>query len=313
MTRLRRAIDEAAGTLAHAGIDSAHVDAELLAAHTAQVDRGRLSFHEPAESFYDGYRKLVDARAQRIPLQHLTASAAFGPLLLEVGPGVFIPRPETESLLEWALAQRHSPTPVIVDLCTGSGALAIALADALLGAHVIAVENSADALAYARRNCTGHDVDVLDADVTDPELLVDLDGSVDLVICNPPYIPDGAALAPEVADHEPAQALFGGPDGMRVIGPVVTLAARLLRAGGVVGVEHDDDTAAATVGLFEVSGAFTDVTSRRDLAGRPRFVTATRTPNLAESRLVTALTRDSRTTTVHSALGVDEGEAKRHE
>ena len=95
-------------------------------------------------------------------------------------------------------------------------------------------------------------------------------------MANPPYIPDGAVLDPEVAEHDPAHALFGGPDGMRVIGPIITLAARLLRPGGYVGIEHDDDTAALTVALFEESGAFTDVTSRRDLAGRPRFVTATR-------------------------------------
>ena len=277
MTRLRRAIDEAAGTLAQAGVDSAQVDAELLAAHTARVDRGLLAFHEPDERFYDSYRNVVDARARRIPLQHLTTSAAFGTVVLEVGPGVFIPRPETESLLEWALGQRLSPTPVIIDLCTGSGALAVALADGSPRAHVVAVEDSADALRYARRNCKGRDVELIDADVTDPRLLGERDGTVDLVVSNPPYIPDGAALEPEVAEHEPAHALFGGPDGMRVIGPIVTLAARLLRPGGFVGVEHDDDTAALTVDLFESSGAFTEVTSRRDLAGRPRFVTATRT------------------------------------
>jgi release factor glutamine methyltransferase len=276
MTRLRQAIDEAAGTLAQAGIDSAYVDAELLAAHTAGVDRGLLPFHDPDELFYDSYRTVVDARSRRIPLQHLTASAAFGPLVLEVGPGVFIPRPETESLLEWALQQRLSDTPVIVDLCTGSGALAAALAAATPRAHVVAVEDSAEALAYARRNCAGRDVELVEADVTVPGLLGERDGAVDLLVSNPPYIPDGEVLDPEVAEHDPAHALFGGPDGMRVIGPIVTLAARLLRPGGCVAVEHDDATATATVTLFEESGAFTDVTSRRDLAGRPRFVTATR-------------------------------------
>jgi release factor glutamine methyltransferase len=276
MTRLRRAIDEAAGTLAQAGIDSPHVDAELLAAHTAGVDRGRLRFHEPDEPFYDDYRTVVGARSRRIPLQHLTKSAAFGPLLLEVGPGVFIPRPETESMLEWALAQRLSRSPVIVDLCTGSGALAAALADATPGAHVIAVEDAASALEYARRNCAGRDVELVDADVTMPGLLGERDGTVDMVVSNPPYIPDGAVLEPEVAEHDPAHALFGGPDGMRIIGPIVTLAARLLRAGGHLAVEHDDDTAASTVALFAECGTFTDVTSRRDLAGRPRFVTAVR-------------------------------------
>jgi release factor glutamine methyltransferase len=276
MTRLRRAIDAAAGALVRAGIDSAHVDAELLAAHTAGVDRGRLRFIDPAEPFYDSYRSIVDARSRRIPLQHLTASAAFGPVTLEVGPGVFIPRPETECLLEWVGEQRLPASPVIVDLCTGSGALAVALAEGFPQADVVAVDNSAEALRYARRNCAGRGVEVIDGDVTTPGLLRERDAAVDLVVSNPPYIPDGAALPPEVADHEPAGALFGGPDGMAVIAPIITLAARLLRCGGLVAVEHDDDTAALTVGLFERSGAFTDVTSRRDLAGRPRFVTAMR-------------------------------------
>lgn len=276
MTRLREAIAEATGTLTDAGIDSALVDAELLAAHTAGVDRGRLRFHEPAEPFFDTYRAIVEARSRRIPLQHLTATAAFGSLLLEVGPGVFIPRPETESLLEWALAQRLPESSLIVDLCTGSGALALALADARPAAHVIAIEDSAEALEYTRRNCAGRNVDLIEADVTDAGLLGDRNGTVDLIVANPPYIPDGATLEPEVAEHEPAHALFGGPDGMRVIGPIVALAARLLREGGVVAVEHDDETAAQTVALFETSGFFAEVTSRPDLAGRPRFVTATR-------------------------------------
>ncbi|MCV7419943.1 peptide chain release factor N(5)-glutamine methyltransferase [Mycobacterium yunnanensis] len=276
MTRLRRAIDDAARTLAHAGVDSAYVDAELLAAHVAGVDRGLLRFQDPDEGFYDDYRAVVDARARRIPLQHLTSTAAFGPLLLAVGPGVFIPRPETEALLEWACKQPLPAAPVIVDLCTGSGALAAALADATPTAHVVAVEDSADALTYARRNVTGLDVELLHADVTDPGLLTDRDGTVDLLVSNPPYIPEGAELDPEVADHDPAHALFGGPDGMRIIEPIVALAARLLRPGAHVGVEHDDETAATTVALFERSGAFCDVTSRRDLAGRPRFVTARR-------------------------------------
>ncbi|BDX30955.1 release factor glutamine methyltransferase [Mycobacterium antarcticum] len=276
MTRLRRAIDEAAATLTRAGIDSARVDAELLAAHTAGVDRGLLRFHDPDEHFYAGYGAVVDARARRVPLQHLTASAAFGSLVLEVGPGVFIPRPETESLLEWALGQPLPRAPLIVDLCTGSGALAVALAAATPGAHVIAVEDSAEALAYARRNRAGYDVELVEADVTGPGLLEEYDGTVDLLVSNPPYIPDDAVLDPEVAEHDPAHALFGGPDGMRIIGPIVTLAARLLRPGGGVAVEHDDDTAAQTVALFEDCGAFIEVTSRRDLAGRPRFVTARR-------------------------------------
>ncbi len=276
MTRLRQAIDEAVDALAAAGIDTPRVDAEQLAAHTAGVDRGRLRFHEPDEPFFGRYRDLVAARAHRIPLQHLTSTAAFGPVTVAVGPGVFIPRPETESMLEWALAQPLPGHAVIVDLCTGSGALAVALAHARPDAGIIAVDDSAEALAYARRNTEGTAVELIEADVTAPGLLAEHEAAVDLIVANPPYIPDGARLQPEVAQHDPEHALFGGPDGMRVIGPIIDLAARLLRPGGRVAVEHDDTTADATTALFERAGGFTDVVSRRDLAGRPRFVTATR-------------------------------------
>jgi len=276
MTSMRRAIDEAADTLTAAGIDTARVDAEHLAAHAAGVDRGRLTWHEPDDGFFERYHELVAARAGRIPLQHLTTTAAFGPVTLAVGPGVFIPRPETEALLEWALAQPLTAAPVIVDLCTGSGALAIALADARPGARVVAVDDSAEALVYARHNSAGTGVDVREANVTDRHVLDDLVGEVDLVVANPPYIPDGAVLEPEVAEHDPAHALFGGPDGMQVIGPIVALSARLLRPGGLAAVEHDDTTADQTVAVFTETGVFSEVTARRDLTGRPRFVTARR-------------------------------------
>ena len=274
--QLRRAIVEAAGTLTAAGIDSARFDAEYLAAHTAGVDRGRLGSYEPDQTFFDRYRELVAARATRIPLQHLTTTAPFGPLLLEVGPGVFIPRPETEALLEWALARELSDAAVIVDLCTGSGALALALAHARPRARVVAVDDSAEALGYARRNGRGSAVEFIEADVSAPGVLADYDGTVELLVSNPPYIPDGATLEPEVAQHDPSHALFGGPDGMQVIEPIVTLAARLLRPGGYVAVEHDDTTAAQTVAVFEAAAVFAEVTSHRDLAGRPRFVSAVR-------------------------------------
>lgn len=277
MTRLRRAIADATDALAAAGVGTPRVDAEQLAAFTAGIDRGRLAFHEPDEPFFGRYRDIVEARARRIPLQHLTSSAAFGAVTVTVGPGVFIPRPETESLLEWALAQPLPLRPVIVDLCTGSGALAVALAHERPAARIIAVDDSVDALAYARRNSASTAIELVEADVTASGLLSEHDGTVDLIVTNPPYIPDGARLEPEVAQHDPAHALFGGPDGMRVIGPIVDLAARLLRPGASIGVEHDDTTADATTALFERAGVFTDVQSRCDLAGRPRFVTATRT------------------------------------
>lgn len=273
---LRQAISDAAAALAAAGIDSARSDAEQLAAHIAGVDRGRLMLAQPGPDFLDRYRVLIGQRALRIPLQHLIGSAAFGPLTLSVGPGVFIPRPETEALLEWAQAVPLPVGGVIVDLCTGSGALALAMATYRPDARVIAVEQSEDALRYARANVEGARVELVHADVTERDVLGDLTGKVDLVVSNPPYIPDGADLEPEVAEHDPHCALFGGPDGMAVIAPIVGLVSRLLRPGGQVGVEHDDTTSAATVELFDAAGVFTQVMARRDLTGRPRFVTAVR-------------------------------------
>ncbi len=276
MNSVRQAIADAAAVLAAAGVDSARVDAEYLAAHAAGVDRARVMFAEPDPAFYPRFRDLVERRAQRIPLQHLIGTAAFGPVEVQVGPGVFIPRPETEALLEWAMNQPLPPSPAIVDLCTGSGALALALAHTWPQAQVVAVEKSPEALVYARRNCAGSAVEVLEADVTVPSLLADRDGTVDLLVSNPPYIPDCAELDPEVIDHDPAAALFGGPDGMSVIVPIIALAARLLRPGGKLGIEHDDTTADQVVAALDRDGTFGDITARRDLTGRPRFVTATR-------------------------------------
>lgn len=278
---MRAAIDAAEQTLAAAGIASAAVEAEQLAAHVLGIDRGRLRFTaEPGPDFYPRYQELVAARARRIPQQHLTGTAPFGPLTLHVGPGVFIPRPETEALFEWATKvldrERFSRVPVIVDLCTGSGALAVALARHRPDARVLAVDDSPEALRYAQRNAEGTAVRLLEADVTTPGLLPDLDATVDLLVCNPPYIPDGADLEPEVADHDPHHALFGGPDGMAVIHAVAELAVRWLRPGARMAVEHDDSTSGATVDALARTGKLRDVQPHRDLAGRPRFVTAVR-------------------------------------
>lgn len=278
MTPLRQAIEAAASRLAAAGVASPRIDAELLAAHVAGVDRSRLMFtDDPGDGFEQAFDELVAARSRRIPLQHLVGTAPFGPLTLAVGPGVFVPRPETESLLEWACAQPLPSNPLIVDLCTGSGALALALAAHRPDARVVAFENSPAALQFARRNAAGTRVEIVDADVTTAGLLPEFDGRVDLLVSNPPYIPEAAVLEPEVAEHDPAAALFGGPDGMAVIRPIVTLAARWLRDGAPCAVEHDDSTAELSVEAFDRDGHFTDVTARRDLAGRPRFVTASRT------------------------------------
>ncbi|WAC92969.1 peptide chain release factor N(5)-glutamine methyltransferase [Mycobacterium sp. Aquia_213] len=277
MTVLRRAIDSAAAVLAEAGIDSARWDAEELAAHVAGAERGRLTLIESIDDeFLVRYHDVVAARSRRVPLQHLTGTAAFGPVVLHVGPGVFIPRPETEAVLEWATAQRLAGAPVIVDLCTGSGALAVTLSRHWPAARVVAIDDSDAALEYARRNVEGTAVELVRADVTAEGLLPELDGRVDLVVANPPYVPDGVELDPEVAQHDPSHAVFGGPDGMAVIDAVVNLAGRWLRPGGLFAVEHDDTTSSRAVELIKGTGLFDDIQARHDLTGRPRFVTASR-------------------------------------
>lgn len=275
--RLRSEIDRATAALTEAGVASPRSDAQELAAFAAGTSRGRLAvLGEVDDEFCGRYADLIAARARRIPLQHIVGTAPLGPVTVAVGPGVFIPRPETEGLLEWASSQPLPPRPLLVDLCTGSAALALALSKFWPDARVIAVDDSDQALDYARRNVADSAVELVRADVTDNTQLPELDGHVDLLVANPPYIPDGATLEPEVAQHDPPHALFGGPDGMTVINAIVELAARWLKPGGCCAVEHDDTTSDATVAAFTSAGGFVDVTAHRDLAGRPRFVTAVR-------------------------------------
>jgi len=283
---IRLAIIEAAAELERAGVPSARVDAELLAAHLLGVERGRLGLVPLVDpSVIDEYRSLVARRAERIPLQYITGSTAMGSISLEVGPGVFVPRPETELLLAWALAQLEASglrAPVVLDLCTGTGALALAIAHARPDAVVHAVELQPQALAWARRNADRRGdagdtpINLVQGDVTDRSLLTELEGGVDLVVSNPPYTPEGAVLDPEVADHDPDTALFGGADGLSVIKPMVNNIARWLRIGGAVGVEHDDTNGSQVAELFRARRVFDQVVEHPDLAGRPRFVVAHR-------------------------------------
>jgi release factor glutamine methyltransferase len=170
----------------------------------------------------------------------------------------------------------------VVDLCSGSGAIALAVAHEVPEARVYAVERSPDALEWLRRNAAeraaagDRPIEVVAGDVTDPAVLCELEGRVDVVLCNPPYVPDAAPVAPEVADHDPAEAVFGGPDGLSIIRPVVARAAALLGSGGVVGIEHDDSHGVAVPDLLRADGRFTQVRDERDLADRPRFATARR-------------------------------------
>jgi release factor glutamine methyltransferase len=273
-------VREAAATLAAAGVESARHDAEALAAHVTGVARGRLLVASVDEAGQERYRSLVGRRAAREPLQHLLGTAVLGPVEVAVGPGVFVPRPETELLVEWGLAAvRDVPSALVVDLCTGSGAIALAVATARPDARVHAVEADPGALVWARRNIAGADVAVAlhAADVRAPGLLSGLTGRVDLLLCNPPYVPDGTPVPPEV-HRDPRGAVFGGPDGLDVVRAVVGAAARLLRPGGAVGIEHDDTHGDAVPALLRDHG-FTDVVGHRDLAGRPRFATA-RSPSV---------------------------------
>ncbi|MGZ4518462.1 MAG: peptide chain release factor N(5)-glutamine methyltransferase [Mycobacteriaceae bacterium] len=281
---LRLAIIEAAKVLAEAGVASPQADAEMLAAHVLGVQRTRLPMVPLVDPLtIETYRRVVLQRAQRVPLQHLTGWSAMGAITVEVGPGVFIPRPETELLLAWALAKLEGVhAPLVLDLCTGSGVLALALANARPDATVHAVEADTAALAWARRNVEARraagdsPVRLHHGDVTDRALLAQLEGQVDLIVANPPYVPEGTAVPAEVAEHDPARAVFAGPDGLDVIRPLVATAAQWLKIGGSIGVEHDDTHSEAVAELFASRRVFADVVSHPDLAGRPRFNTARR-------------------------------------
>ncbi len=281
---LRVQIMAAAQKLAESGVPSPQFDAEELAAHLLGISRTKLGLQPlvAAEWTHD-YRTLVDRRAARVPLQHLVGTAVLGRTTVQVGPGVFIPRPETEVLLEWALqAIEALEKPVVVDLCSGSGAIALAIAQARPDATVHAVERAAGALAWARRNIEVHrdaggsPIDLRGGDFTDQRLLADLDGTADLVTANPPYVPDGALLAPEVADHDPADAVFAGADGLAVIRPLISVAAGLLKPGGFLAIEHDDSHGDSVPALLSARRVLADVADHQDLTGRPRFVTARR-------------------------------------
>jgi len=281
---LRLAILEAQRKLAAAGVASPRADAELLAAHLLGVERTKLMMVPLVDPpVVEALDALVKQRAERVPLQHLVGTAALGGVALSVGPGVFVPRPETELLLSWGLGELEGvDRPVVVDLCTGTGALALALAHARPDAQVHAVELDANALSWARHNMDQQaaagdtPVRLHAGDVRDQTLLMDLEGLVDLVLCNPPYVPEGTPVPPEVRDHDPHAAVFGGRDGLDVVRHVIACGARLLRPGGGMAIEHDDTHGGSVPALLRARRVLQDVEDHPDLAGRPRFATARR-------------------------------------
>ncbi|MGY1808029.1 peptide chain release factor N(5)-glutamine methyltransferase [Blastococcus sp. SYSU D00669] len=271
-------LGDAARRLDEAGVASPRVDAELLLAFAVGTTRtGLLTLDEIPDDVAARFAALLEQRADRVPLQHLTGRAPFRHLELAVGPGVFVPRPETEALVGWALERlAGAAAPVVVDLGAGSGAIALSIAHEHPGARVVAVERDPVAIEWTRTNASGSTVEVLAGDMTDPTLLTDLDGRVDLVVSNPPYVPDGARVPREVADHDPPLALWGGPDGLDVVRGLLVTAARLLRPGGWLGIEHADQQGGALPALVRAHGGWTDVEDHADLTGRPRYTTARR-------------------------------------
>jgi len=283
VTEARRLVAEATTALTDAGVASPEYDAATLLAHALGTSRATvLSVPDVPADRAASFRDLIRRRAAREPLQHLTGTTGFRYVDLAVGPGVFVPRPETELLAGWAVEQAGAlDAPVVVDLCTGSGAIAMSVAQEVPAATVHAVEIDPGAHAWAERNLAGTGVHLALADMADA--LPELDGTVDVVVCNPPYIPLDAweSVAREARDHDPAAALWSGDDGLDAVRVLEATAARLLRPGGVVGAEHADAQGASAPAVFSGTGRWADVRDHRDLAGRDRYLTARRAGRLA--------------------------------
>jgi len=269
--------------LADAGVPDPLVDAELLIGHVLGLGRGELQAavirgDEVADRDAERLSSLVDRRAAREPLQHLTGRAAFRHLELAVGPGVFVPRPETETVVQFAidaLLESASPEPIAIDLGTGSGAIALAMATEVPHARVHAVERSVEAHAWAARNVQGvENLTLVHGDLA--TAFDELRGAVDVVISNPPYVPDAAIPRdPEVRLHDPAQALYGGADGLDVVRIISRRAQELLHAGGLLVLEHGELQGAAIRDILTADG-WCAAATHQDLTRRDRATTALR-------------------------------------
>ena len=295
VTDVRELLSWANTKLTLAKCASPDVDAQLLLAFTLKTDRKSLSAIENLTSAQtEKFKELIEKRVQRIPVQHLTGQAFFRYLELAVGPGVFIPRPETELLVEVGLAElnKQSGAKLAVDLCAGSGAIALSLALECPNTTVHAVEVSAQAFDWLEKNIWAHSeqlarlnstVITYNDDASDPKVLSALNGTVDVVLSNPPYIPD--EMIPresEVRDHDPKIALFGGEDGLDVARKVSYVAANLLKPQGFFGMEHADVQGKSAVQMLQVMKSenvelWTQVIDQIDYNELPRFVTAVRT------------------------------------
>lgn len=276
-------VRSAAQRLAEAGVPDPLVDAELLAGHVLGQPRGGLQaaiirgdlMAEPDAMAFDA---LITRREAREPLQHLTGTAPFRHLELAVGPGVFVPRPETETVVQFAidaLLADAAPAPIGVDLCTGSGAIAMAMATEVPHARVFAVELSSEAFVWAQRNTSAaENLTLVQGDLADA--FDELDGTAAVVISNPPYVPDDAIPRdPEVRLFDPAMALYGGPDGLDIVRVLSTRALRLLRSGGLLVIEHGELQGEEIRALLAADG-WRAATTHQDLTRRDRATTALR-------------------------------------
>ena len=282
---LAGAVEAAAGVLHAAGVVSPRVDAELMLGHLLGLSRGQIQAKvvmdaELGPDILAQFTEMVERRAAREPLQHITGRAPFRSMELEIGPGAFVPRPETEQVAQFAidaLRAAGTPNPIGVDLGTGSGAIALAMATEVPHARVFGVENSPEAFIWARRNQRGTGADnatIVFIDLADA--LPELNGTVDVVISNPPYIPLGAIPRdPEVRLFDPEHALYGGEDGLDVVHAVSATAQRLLYSGGTLVIEHGELQGAAIAELLRADG-WNAVATHRDLVGRDRATTALR-------------------------------------
>ena len=282
-TSLAAVVRAAAQRLADAGVPDPLVDAELLVGHVSDLRRGEVQaaiirgdrIDEATAAALDA---VIARRAAREPLQHITGTAPFRHLELAVGPGVFVPRPETETVVQYAidaLLASSESAPIGVDLGTGSGAIALAMATEVPHARVFAAELSEDAHAWASRNVAG--VDNLTLVLSDlGDAFPELDGTVSVVISNPPYVPDAAVPRdPEVRLFDPALALYGGEDGLDVVRVLSTRALRLLRPGGLLVIEHGELQGESIRDIL-TAGGWRAAATHRDLTLRDRATTAHR-------------------------------------
>ena len=277
--------------LKNAGVPSPRFDAESLVAFLLGIERNRVGLvKEVDEDQYRELEKLVEKRVRRIPLQHILGEQGFRRLVLDVGPGVFIPRPETELLVESTtryLKDKNQDKNIVIDLCAGSGAISLAIATEVSNCEVYAVEKSKDAFKFLTKNIENNSDNLIktntkfvaiNSSITEPiSDFSALVGKVDALVSNPPYIPNKMIpREPEVKDHEPEMALFGGTDGLDLVKVVIKMATDLLKPGGFIAIEHADvqgssvDETGVPFHLLE-SKAFSKVEDRRDLNGLPRY------------------------------------------